>query len=262
MSGVLHATGAIALFLLELLKTARRSREGTTRLVLEQIWMITSRSLGTVVFAGVFVGAILVIQFHLMLSKYGATTLLGGLNTSALIREVGPLIISFLLAGKIGAFTAAEIGTMKVTEQIDAIRCLGSDPLRILILPRFLGIVLSSVILLIFGLSVSVAGAALISELLYGINYLQFLQGIPRFSSAWTLGSGLLKSTVYGIIVASVACYQGYAATGGARGVGRAVTAAALYTNFFIVICNFVCSQLLDLALVLIEGFHGPGGWL
>src|SRR4029077_12204370 len=122
------------------------------------------RSLLTVMFSGVFVGAIMVVQFSMMLGKYDALSFLGGLNTSALVREVGPLIISFLLAGKIGAFTAAELGTMRVTEQIDAIECLGTNPIQYLIVPRFVGIVISSVILLLIGLLISIGGAMLVAN--------------------------------------------------------------------------------------------------
>ena len=125
--------GGMALFSLEVVRTWLRTFGQNGSLIVEQIALVAYRSLVTILFSGFFVGAILVIQFHLMLSKYDAVTLLGGLNTSATIREVGPLIISFLLAGKVGAYTAAELGTMRVTEQIDAIRCLGRDPVQYLI---------------------------------------------------------------------------------------------------------------------------------
>src|SRR4029077_13624236 len=131
------------------------------------------RSLLTVMFSGVFVGAIMVVQFSMMLGKYDALSFLGGLNTSALVREVGPLIISFLLAGKIGAFTAAELGTMRVTEQIDAVECLGTARAQYLIVPRFLGIVLSSLILLEIGLIVSIMGALGVATALGKSNPLQ-----------------------------------------------------------------------------------------
>jgi phospholipid/cholesterol/gamma-HCH transport system permease protein len=209
--------------------------------------MICTRSLGTVVFAGFFVGAILVVQFEVMLARYDAQALLGGLNTSALLREVGPLIISFLIAGKIGAYTAAELGTMKVTEQIDAIRCLGHDPLETLIFPRFLGIITSSLILLMIGLAVALLGSIGIAQTLYGINPLLFLSSVPKFSSLFTLFCGIFKCLCYGAIVASVACYQGYQTSGGARGVGIAVTRASLYTNFYIVLANYLISTGLEL---------------
>jgi phospholipid/cholesterol/gamma-HCH transport system permease protein len=245
MTAVLHELGGLALFLRELWRTFWRT-SGNTRPIIAQMAYVSFRSLSTVAFAGLFVGAILVLQFNLMLQQYEAQTFLGGLNTSAVVREVGPLIISFLLAGKIGAFTAAELGTMRVTEQIDAIECLGTNPLQYLVLPRFIAIILSSVILLMIGLMVSILGAMLVARAFCGINFLQYTQSIPRFTGPDTLFAGMFRSAVYGTIVAGVACYKGYTATGGARGVGRAVTLAAIYTNLYIVIANFMTGAFLD----------------
>jgi phospholipid/cholesterol/gamma-HCH transport system permease protein len=213
---------------------------------MDQVASICSRSFSTVAFAGVFVGAILVLQFNLILAEYDAQSFLGGLNTSTVVREVGPLIISFLLAGKIGAYTAAELGTMRVTEQIDAIECLGTNPLQYLVVPRLIGIVISSLILLVIGLMISVAGAMVVAAVVCDINYLEFASSIPRFTSIWTILGGMFKSTIYGTIVAAVACYQGFSASGGARGVGRAVTLAAVYTNLYIILGNYAMGHFLD----------------
>ncbi|MBI3535355.1 MAG: ABC transporter permease, partial [Deltaproteobacteria bacterium] len=178
--------------------------------------------------------------------SYDAQIFLGGLNTSALVREIGPLLISFLLAGKIGAYSAAELGTMRVTEQIDAIECLGTNPIQYLIVPRMVAIMISSLILLIFGLVISIFSAMLIAQVFCGVNFLRFASSIPRFTGLWTISSGFIKSLVYSTIVASVACYKGYTATGGARGVGKAVTQASVYVCFYIVIANFLTSYFLD----------------
>ena len=241
----LHEFGKFCLFIAQVLRTLRTTR-CNVQPILAQIVDVTIRSLPTVAFAGVFVGAILVLQFNLMLSQYDAQTFLGGLNTSAGIREVGPLIISFLLAGKVGAYTAAELGTMRVTEQIDAIECLGTQPIQYLIVPRFMGIVISSLILLGIGLMVSIVGSMIVASLFCGMNYLQYLSSVPRFTDFSTIAGGMFRSLVYGIIVASVSCYEGYTASGGAKGVGRAVTRAAVFTNLYIVIANFVTANVLD----------------
>jgi phospholipid/cholesterol/gamma-HCH transport system permease protein len=243
----LHELGGLALFLRDVLR-ALRSTHGNWDPVVAQVVSVSYRSLPTVAFSGAFVGAILVIQFSLILKQYDALIFLGGLNTSAVVREAGPLIISFLLAGKIGAYTAAELGTMRVTEQIDAIQCLGTNPIQYLIVPRFLGIVVSSVLLLLIGLLVSITGAMLVSSILYGMNPLQFVSSIPRFSSPSTLASGMLKALVFGVVVAGVSCFKGYTASGGARGVGKAVTQAAVYTNLYIILADYGTSTFLDLA--------------
>ncbi len=256
MTAALRELGSLALFYGEVLRAALRpDRSGgqRRRLIEQQISEVYSRSFSTVIFAGVFVGAILTLQFSSMLADYDAQSLMGGITASACIREVGPLIISFLLAGKIGAYTAAELGTMRVTEQVDAIECLGTDPLEYLVVPRFISIVAASVLLLVVGLLVGLAGSMVVASLTGGINPLQFLSSIPRFAGLGVFGAGMLKSLVYGLIVAGVSCHQGFTASGGARGVGRAVTWAAIYTNLYIVLANFFLGQLMEGMALLLE---------
>lgn len=241
----LHEFGSVWIFYFRVMHSLFTTR-GNLAPILAQIISVTTRTLATVCFAGVFVGAILVLQFDLILQKYDARTLLGGLNTSSIVREVGPLIISFLLAGKIGAYTAAELGTMRVTEQIEAIECLGTNSIQYLIVPRWLGIVLSTMLLLVIGITVSIAGSMFVATTLCGINYLEFASSIPRFNSYWTFIGGGIKAMIYGAIVATVACHRGYTASGGARGVGQAVTQAAVYTNLYILIANYITSHFLE----------------
>jgi len=256
---MLHELGGIWLFFLQILRTFSTTR-GNAAAIVEQVAYVSTRSISTVVFAGVFVGAILVLQFNLILARYDAQVFLGGLNTSAVVREVGPLIISFLLAGKIGAFTAAELGTMRVTEQIDAVQCLGTNPIQYLVVPRFFGIVISSLILLFISLAISVGSAMLVASVAGGINYLQFLSSIPSFTGLSTLVGGMFKALVFGTIVAAVSTYKGYTATGGARGVGRAVTLGAVYTNLYIVIADFLTSSVLTAATDLLTPLIGGPG--
>ena len=251
-----HDLGSVWLFYWRVMKTYF-STEGNLGPILKQVASVSLRSLSTVVFSGVFVGAILVLQLDLILAKYDAQSFLGGLNTSTVIREVGPLIISFLLAGKIGAFTTAELGTMRVTEQIDAIECLGTNPIQYLIVPRMIGIAFSSIILLFLGLMISIAGSMVVASFVCGINFLEYASSIPRFASLSTVLGAIIKSLVYGTIVAVVACQKGYTATGGARGVGKAVTSAAVYTNFYILIANFIMSSFFQFISEFIESHHG-----
>jgi phospholipid/cholesterol/gamma-HCH transport system permease protein len=238
--------GKLILFYRDNFRTAIRSKQNH-RQIYQQMVEVYSRSFSTVVFAGLFVGAILTLQFQMVLSDYDALSMLGGITTSACVREVGPLIISFLLAGKIGAFTAAELGTMRVTEQVDAIECLGTDPLEYLVVPRFIAIVNASILLLVVGLLVSLGGSVLVATLVAGVNPLQYIMSIPRFAGMDVFAAGMFKSAVYGTIVAGVACHQGFTASGGPKGVGNAVTWAAIYTNLYIVLANFLTSQFLEM---------------
>jgi len=241
----LEELGGEFIFFMRVMRTFKKTC-GYREAVIQQIAEVSTRTIGTVIFAGIFVGAILVLQFDVMLRRFDAQTLLGGLNTSATIREIGPLIISFLLAGKIGAFTTAELANMRVTEQIDAVESLGVSPIQYLIIPRFIAIVLSSVVLLAIGLSVSVIGSIFVAQSFSGMNMYEYIASIPRFAGGWTIFEGLMRSLVFSTIVANVSTYKGYTATGGARGVGRAVTQSAIYINVYIVVANFISSFFLE----------------
>ena len=182
LTDILDDIGACILFVREVVRTAWRS-PCTLESVCEQIWKVTLQSLPTTAMAGFFVGAIMTVQFTMQIKAFGALGYLGGLSTSGTVREVGPLLIAFLLSGKVGAFTSAELGTMRVTEQIDAIRCLGANPIQEIILPRFLGIIVSSFFLLAAGLFMSIFGGLLMGALFSGINPDEYLRHIPTIVS-------------------------------------------------------------------------------
>ncbi len=228
-------------FLKSLLQTAWRS-PCTVHQVFEQIWYVTVQSLPTTAMAGFFVGSIMTIQFTMQILQFGALGYLGGLSTSATVREIGPLLIAFMLSGKVGAFTSAELGTMRVTEQIDAIRCLGANPLQEIILPRFLGIIFSSFFLLTIGLIMSIFGGMLLGIIFSGINSQEYLRHIPSIVNLSSVGLGLFKCLVFALILASICTYKGFFASGGARGVGRAVVSTAVFTMVGIVVMDWLTS--------------------
>ncbi len=241
----MHELGGACSFLYRIFHSTRKIT-GYQSAITDQIVAVSTRAMSTIIFAGLFVGAILVLQFESMLRRFDAQSLLGGLNTSATIREIGPLIISFLLAGKVGAYTTAELANMRVTEQIDAIESLGTDSIQYLIIPRFFAIVISSLFLLAIGLAVSVMGSLLVADFFSGMNLYEYILSIPRFVGLWTLFEGFIRCSIFSTIVATVSTYKGYTATGGARGVGKAVTASAIYINVYIVVANFISSSLLE----------------
>ena len=252
MNNFFRELGGVTVFSLKVLGTLFQTK-GNLRPIMEQVWRISTRSAPVIATSGAFVGAILVMQFSEMLALFDAHRFLGGLNTSALIREVGPLIISFLLAGKIGAYTAAELGTMRVTEQIDAIECLGTNSIQYLVIPRFFGIILSSVILLAISLVLSVAGSILVVNLTQGMNVYQYAMSIPHFTDLSTFLWGFFRCFVYSAIVAAVSTHKGYLTTGGAKGVGKSVTGAAVYTILYIILANYLLGQLSILLETLAE---------
>lgn len=233
--------GEILLFLRDILATLW-FRPCRMELILEQIWQVTLQSFPTTAMAGFFVGGIMTVQFSMQVNEFGAAAYLGGLATSATIREVGPLLIAFMLSGKVGAFTSAELGTMKVTEQIDAIRCLGADPMQEIILPRFIGIIVSSFFLLTGGLMLSVLGGITLGIVFAGINPQEYVRHIPTILAAPSLVSGLIKCLAFALVLATICTYKGYTTTGGAKGVGRAVVSTSVITMVTIVVFDWATS--------------------
>jgi phospholipid/cholesterol/gamma-HCH transport system permease protein len=223
-------------------------------LVFEQIWKVFVQSLSTTALAGFFVGGIMTVQFTLQVKQFGALGYLGGLSTSGTFREVGPLLIAFMLSGKVGAYTSAELGTMKVTEQIDAIRCLGANPILELILPRFIGIIVASFFLLFVGLMMSVGGGLLMGIVFSGIQIEEYLRHIPTIVSIPSIFGGLFKCFVFSILIALVCTYMGYSTTGGAKGVGRAVVKTAMITMVGIVLSDWATSLIFDSILTMVMG--------
>ncbi|NQY99649.1 MAG: ABC transporter permease [Bdellovibrionales bacterium] len=214
--------------------------------ITDQTWKVTIQSMSTTAMAGFFVGGISTIQFTMQVKQFGALGYLGGLATSGTIREVGPLLIAFMLSGKVGAYTSAELGTMKVTEQIDAIRCLGANPMQELILPRFLGIISSSFFLLVAGLLMSVLGGLLMGIFFAGINVHEYLRHIPTIVAGGSVLSGLFKCFVFAVVLATICTYKGYSASGGAKGVGKAVVNTAVATMVGIVVADWLTSVIGD----------------
>lgn len=243
--GIIDDIGLGVIFLKEVLRSALR-RPPPFHAVALQIWSVTMQSLSTTAMAGFFVGAIMTVQFTLQVKEFGALGYLGGLATSATIREVGPLLIAFMLSGKVGAFTSAELGTMRVTEQIDAIRCLGADPLQELIVPRYVGIVVSSFFLLFAGLIMSISGGLLLGIWFSGITAEEYLRHIPTIISVPSILNGLFKCCVFAVVLASICTYKGYTTTGGAKGVGRAVVNTSVATMIGIVIADWLTSLISD----------------
>lgn len=256
-TGFIPEVGRTVLFAWEVTRILARYGTPVRGLIL-QMYVVGVRSISTTFFTGFFVGAIMAIQINLQLRDFGAQAFLGGLSASVTIRNVGPLLIAFILSGKVGAYTTAELGTMQVTDQISAIRCLGMDPLRYLVAPRFLAVILSSFLLLIIGLMTAIGGGALIASVNLGVNGLNFIQNIPTIVTGWSVMTGVVKSFFYGGIIAAVSCYRGYHTTNGASGVGENVKASSVQTLVTIIIADFALS---NVAEGLMDFLSGVLGW-
>ncbi len=249
-----ESIGAILIFLGQINRNILTKGINTHELFV-QIWKVTIDSLPTTLMAGFFVGAIMTVQFSMQVAQFDALAYLGALSTSGTVREVGPLLIAFMLSGKVGAYTSAELGSMKVTEQIDAIRCLGADPLKEVVIPRFIAIIISSFVLLLGGLVMSLLGGMVLGQAFAGVNYEEYLKYIPAIVKPFSILSGVLKSAVFAFVLALICTYNGYHVLGGARGVGRAVVMTAVTTMAAIVLADWFTSFIFDIALKIYEGW-------
>lgn len=250
---ILDDLGGGIIFLWQVFLTGVRT-PCTFKTICEQIWRVTMQSYPTTALAGFFTGAIMAVQFAMQVNEFGALGYLGGLATSGTFREVGPLLIAFMLSGKVGAFTAAELGTMRVTEQIDAIRCLGANPVQEIILPRFIGIIVSSFFLLFIGLMMSVGGGILLGVTFAGISAEEYVRHIPTIVTLPSILSGLFKCAVFALMLAAICTYKGYSTSGGSKGVGRSVVNTAMATMVGIVLMDWFTSLLSETALNMFIG--------
>lgn len=249
----LEETGGMLIFLKQIFRSFGALKDYKLEL-LSQMYLVGTSALIVTIVSGLFVGAIFATQFYIQLTGYGANSFIGGLNTSGTIRDLGPLLVAFMLAGKIGAFMSAELGTMKVTNQIDAIRCLGTDPFQYLLAPRFLAIMVMTLILLFFALIVSIIGGIFAMIITADINPVEYITMIPDLVTPISVVTGLVKSSIFGFLIAWICCYLGYTTEGGAKGVGRTVNKTAVTTVVAIVIADFTVSATIDWISYILRG--------
>jgi phospholipid/cholesterol/gamma-HCH transport system permease protein len=192
-----------------------------------------------------FVGMVFTIQVAREFIFFGAGSFVGGVLSLALTRELAPVLTAVVVAGRVGSAFAAEIGTMRVTEQIDALYILKTDPIDYLVIPRVIACSLMLPLLTIISLVTGLLGGLLISDSLYGISYSLFLQSAQNFLETWDLISSMLKSLIFGVLIAIIGCSWGLTTTGGAKGVGQSTTTAVVTSLLAIFVANFFLSWLM-----------------
>jgi phospholipid/cholesterol/gamma-HCH transport system permease protein len=192
------------------------------------MYRVGVKSFPIVVVTAVLVGAIMVIQSGLYIEQYGAHGLLGWGAGYAILRSVGPILIGLMFSGRVGANNTAELGTMKVTDQIDALRALSIDPVAYLVMPRFMAMIVMMFLLVVVGNATALIGGALTSQFLLDVNMVLFFQSVVTYVLLEDLMHGLMKSVAFGFAIAISSCYFGLQTSGGAVGVGRAVNASVV----------------------------------
>jgi phospholipid/cholesterol/gamma-HCH transport system permease protein len=186
-------------------------------------------SLPIVATTALFVGAIMVVQAAPLVERYNAKALLGWAAGFTTLREIGPLLTALMLSGRIGANNAAELGTMVVTEQVDALRALAIEPLGYLLVPRFLAIVVTFFVSTVFSDVLALVGAAIVGSVVLGVDPLTFYYGVTGDKLNFgDVAHGLVKSVAFGIVVGAASCQYGITTSGGAPGVGRSVTTSVV----------------------------------
>ncbi len=215
------------------------------RNTMEQMASVGPDSLIIALVTASFVGMVFTIQVAREFIYFGAGTAVGGVLGLALTRELAPVLTAVVLAGRVGSAFAAEIGTMRVTEQIDALYILKTDPIDYLVIPRVLACCIMLPILTILSLIMGMAGGLLIATSLYNIPQSVFLDSARNFLGLWDLVSAALKAMVFGGLIAVIGCSWGLTTTGGAKGVGQSTTAAVVISLLAIFISNFFLSWLM-----------------
>jgi phospholipid/cholesterol/gamma-HCH transport system permease protein len=197
-------------------------------------------SVGVVAITGMFIGMVLAVQSYSMFHQVGLDTSLGAIIHMSVVRELGPVLAAVMLAGRVGSAMAAQLGTMRVTEQIDALACLGVDPVRFLVAPRFLACVLTIPLLTVLADVMGLVGSTAICLRVYGIDSFHYWQHARDFVAPWDVFVGLVKAVVFGGVIALVACHRGFHCRAGAEGVGRAATEAFVVSFVVILALDFV----------------------
>src|SRR6201988_3102021 len=213
--------------------------------VLEQMDLIGVGSLPIVLLTGFFIGAVMVLQTAAQFERFGQTALTADVVSLALVRELGPSITGLLVAGRNASGMASELGSMIVTEQVDAMRAMGTDPVRKLVTPRMVATVLMLPLLTAMADFLGLIGGYLVSSFTLRLGAVAFWTRAIDILEFSDLMQGLTKPIIYGFIIATVGCYQGLTVKGGTQGVGRATTQAVVTASVFILVANFFLTKLM-----------------
>ncbi|SRR5579872_1262038 len=202
-------------------------------------------SLPIVVLTGFFTGAVLALQTSNTLERFGSITLVGQLVSTSMVRELGPVLTSLMVAGRNSSGMASELGSMIVTEQIDAMRALGTDPMKKLVTPRVVATVFMLFFLTIISDLVGLVGGLAISKVLLGLDARQYWSNAWQILVFQDIFMGLIKPVIFGFIIATVGCFYGMNARGGTQGVGRATTQAMVAASVLILAVDLIVTRLL-----------------
>ncbi|HEY7577103.1 MAG TPA: ABC transporter permease [Acetobacteraceae bacterium] len=201
-------------------------------------------SLPVVALTAVFTGMVLALQSYTGFARFSAESAIANVVVLSITRELGPVLAGLMVAGRIGAAMAAEIGTMRVTDQIDALSTLSTNPMKYLVAPRLLAGIIALPMLVVVADILGVLGGFIVSTLKLGFNVGTYLRNTLDFMQTMDVASGLVKAAVFGFLITLMGCYQGYNSRGGAEGVGAATTAAVVSASILILAFDYVLTEM------------------
>ncbi len=211
----------------------------TLRLVLPQLYDVGVRSVPVIAVTGAFIGMVLAIETYTQFKSIGQESRLGSIINLSVVKQIGPVLAAVMLAGRIGGALTAELGTMNVTEQLDALRVMGSDPIRYLVVPRFAACLLLAPVLTIYSDLLGVLGGWVVSTKFLGVADGPYWAYSAQSIDSWQIMEGIVKSVFFGATIGLVACYKGFNCGSGASGVGKACTESFVTSFICIIILNF-----------------------
>jgi phospholipid/cholesterol/gamma-HCH transport system permease protein len=224
------------------------------RLVLVQCFEIGTMSIPVVMITGAFVGAVLAVQAVMQFKAIGMAAEMGTVVNLSVLRELGPVLTGVMLAGRVGGGLTAELGTMRVTEQIDALIAMGASPLRVLVVPRVLGCVLLIPVLVVYADFMGILGGYAVSVYIYGVNGADFWRNAATSVDNFDVFYGPIKSIFFGVAISLICCYKGFRCAPGAAGVGRACTESFVASCMAILALDFFLGMLLNTVYESIYG--------
>ncbi|MCP4569320.1 MAG: ABC transporter permease [FCB group bacterium] len=224
---------------------ALRHLPGSIHLVISQMYYMGVRSIWLILITSVFTGGVSAWQAAYQFKSYVPLRYLGGAVGKAVLIELAPVLTALVIAGRVGAGIAAELGSMKVTEQIDAMESMAVDPIRYLVMPRFVAGIIMLPIITMLADFIAIIGALIVAVGLVGMETETFMSGFKQFFRLADFFSGLVKACGFGAIISIMGCYHGFAASGGAEGVGSSTTNAVVSAAVLILIADYVMATLL-----------------
>jgi phospholipid/cholesterol/gamma-HCH transport system permease protein len=211
--------------------------------IVKQMEEIGVKSVPVVAVTATFTGMVLALQSYTGFQRFQATSFVGTVVALSITRELGPVFAGLMVSGRVGASIAAELGTMKVTEQIDALVTLATNPVKYLVVPRIIAATLVMPLLVVFADLVGIAGGYFVSVNLLGSNPYVYINKTFQYLEMKDILTGLLKASVFGGLIALISCYHGFIAEGGAEGVGRATTRAVVTSSMVVLISDYLMTS-------------------